>query len=646
MYCSRRGLPAVLITVLALASCRHAPTASTAESIAILRFENLSPDASISWMGRAFSEVIATQLAGAPGVQALPSARLHSYDRVLGARPVSAPGISSERTEALLAGAARVLYGEYTVRHGKLEARVTVEDLRTSRMLRTFAVSAPAGDVLAAAAAIARQIDPKPAPYTTNSSEALAGYVQALESSDAAVMEKSLSAAIAADPDFASPYRVLAQIRAQRGDTAGANALIEQALSRGGRIRPVDRARLELEGADISRDPNARYAALLNLVKIDTADPGAWRTLGESARARHDYKRAMESFQKAAELEPRDAASWNSLGYAAAYAGDLETATAALRRYQALTPADPNPLDSLGDVYFASGKLAEAEKFYLESIQKDPNFNNQGALLKAAVARLYSGDIAAADQAADRYFDARAKAKDPILDYRRAQWLWLTGRRKEGYRQMQVFADAMENSNLRDASSRADAELSLWSLMLGDRAAATQLSAKAVRISGPVSRGNAMVAAFLAMPPASSSEWSVRAEQTFGGPGQNSIRSFALGYALLVNREFQPAQLVFKEMWDSGAPIADEGMPVMLAWTLIETGKRQDAAPLLRFNPLPSANGLTPYVAFYLPRIFYLRAKLAEKDGRSADASAEFRKFLALSGNTPLIWGELEKAHQ
>jgi len=91
----------------------------------------------------------------------------------------------------------------------------------------------------------------------------------------------------------------------------------------------------------------------------------------------------------------------------------------------------------LGDIHFMSGKLPEAEKFYLEAFQKDPNFLNQGDLLKAAITRLFAGDRAAADQAANRYFEARAESKDPILEYRRAQWLWLTGRRKEAARQME-----------------------------------------------------------------------------------------------------------------------------------------------------------------------------------------------------------------
>jgi len=125
----------VIVAVLALAafvqiSCASRPAASKTERIAVLRFENLSPDASLSWVGRALSEVVSTQLAGAPGLQTISSQRLHSYDRLLGPRPVSAPGISTESTQAFLAGATRVVYGEYTVRNGRLEARVTIEDAR------------------------------------------------------------------------------------------------------------------------------------------------------------------------------------------------------------------------------------------------------------------------------------------------------------------------------------------------------------------------------------------------------------------------------------------------------------------------------------------------------------------------------------
>jgi tetratricopeptide (TPR) repeat protein len=241
---------------------------------------------------------------------------------------------------------------------------------------------------------------------------------------------------------------------------------------------------------------------------------------------------------------------------------------------------------------------------------------------------------------------ARVAAKDPIVDYRRAQWTWISGRRKAAAQQMGAFALANESGPLRDIASRAYAELAIWSLETGDREGAARLAQKALSIAGPASAGNALVAKFLSQPPASSSEWVVRAEQQFPGPAQNAIKNFSLAYALLVNQQFQPALLLLRQMWETGSATADEGLPVMLAWCYLETGRVKEAAPLLASNPLPPANGLTPYTGFYIPRLLYLRGLLAEKDGRAGEARAYYDKFLAISGPDPLLWGEEKKVRQ
>jgi Flp pilus assembly protein TadD len=612
----------------------------------VLRFENLSGDPSVSWQGRALSEVLAADLQGDPNLQLLPSSRFHGFDRVMGLRAIASPGISSESSQAMAAGATQLIYGQYVVRNGRLDVQLTQEDTRTNRIIKTTSASVPAGDVLGAAAALARQLSPKVASYGTRNPQALSAYIRALEAGDASVMEVGLNVAIAADPDFAPPYRLLAEMKLQRQDRAGAVAALDQALARGNGIPELERARLQAMAAEINGAAEARQKALTQLAQLDPSDAPTWRALGDAALARHDTRAAAQAFQKALELEPDDIALLNSAGYASAQAGDMDRAMKALRRYQELRPNEANPLDSMGDVNFLVGRLAEAEDFYLQSIKKEPNFNNQGSLLKAAMARLLTGDVAAADVIAQRYFEARSAAKDPILEYRRAEWSWISGRRKLATQQMGAFALRAEEGPLREVSSRAYAELATWSLMLGDREIAGRLAQKALSLAGPNSAGNALVARFFSLPPASSSEWTVRAEQQFPGPAQTAIRNFALAYALLIDRQFQPAQLLLRETWESGSPVADEGMPVMLAWSDLETGRQKDAAPLLANNPIPSSAGLTPYTGFYFPRLLYLRGLLATKEGRTGDARGYYDKFLALSGPDPLIWGEEKKVRQ
>jgi Flp pilus assembly protein TadD len=616
------------------------------ERLAVLRLENLSGDASLGWVGRALSEIVTGGLSAAGQPRVISSGGIHAFDRALGVRPISAPGISAESSQALAAGATHLAYGDYTVRHGRLEVRLTIEDERTFHATQVIEVTAASGDVLGAGAALARRISKRSVPYGTRNAGALEAYIRALESSDPTVMEVGLGVAIAADPDFVSPYRLLAQIEAQRQDRAGAAATLDQALARGNAIPELDRARLELESAELAGNPDARLNALSKLVKLDAGDSTAWRELGDSLMNHHQFPPAQQAYRKASDLEPEDVVLLNALGYAAAQAGDLDAATSALRRYQALRPNEANPLDSMGDVHLAAGRLADAESFYLLAAKKDPHFENNGPLIKAALAHLLTGDAPGANLLAERYLAARVEAKDPIVDYRRAQWTWISGRRKAAAQQMGAFALAHEDGPLRDIASRAYAELAIWSLLSGDRERAAALASKALSIAGPSSVADALVAKFLASPPASSSAWAVRAEQQFPAPAQSAIRNFSLAYALLLEKQFQPAGLLLRQMWEEGSPTADEGLPVMLAWCHLETGQVKDAAPLLASNPIPSANGLTPYTGFYIPHLLYLRGLLAEKEGRAADARAYYDKFLALSGPDPLLWGEERKVRQ
>jgi Flp pilus assembly protein TadD/TolB-like protein len=642
VYCRLRWFLA--LAVLLFSACARQPSTPRVERIAILRFENLGAGVSDDWMGRAFSEVITAELAGASGIYAIPSNRLHGPDRVLGPRPASVPGISAERSLAFASGATSVGYGEYSVRQGRLSARLTIEDPRTGRMIRVVSAAAAAGDVFAVASELARRISSGVAPYGTNSVPALKAYMAAKESATIAATARNLDQAIAADLDFGPPYRLLAQLKAQQQDRAAADTLLAQALARAGAMPPAERARLQMEAANLHGDSAARKSALATLVALEPNDPALWGSLAESCMNRREYPQAVQAYRKLLEVEPEDVSALNQLGYAAAYAGSFDTALEALRRYQALRPAEANPLDSQGDVNLLAGHLRQAESLYLQAAKKDPNFEGGGDPWKAVMARLMSGDVAGADTLAQQYIQTREAAKDPVAEYRKAEWFWVSGRRKSAWQRLETFARGAEAGPLREFASRAYSQLAVWSLVLGDRPAAAQLAQKGALLAGPSSAGAAMVARFLAEPTASSSEWSVRAERLFPNASENAIKNFALAYALLLGRQFQPASPLLQQLYDGANPAADPSLPVMLAWTCLETGRANDAAPLLRLNPIPSMNGLGLFAPFYFPRIYYLRGLVAEQQGKPDDARANYQLFRRLSGPDPLIWGEEQRA--
>ena len=640
MSCRPGAVFLVLALALAGGSCgRRGSSPSRPPRIAILRFENLGASPSQDWVGRALAEVVETDLSHAHDWIVIRWARVHALEILLGARPVSDPGISTERQAALAAGAGRLAYGTYRIQDGRLRADLTIEDVLTRKIVLQVSSSGPAGDPIAVGASLAARISRQAIPFPTRSPEALRQYSEALESGDLPRTVGLLQQAIIADPYYGAAYRALAQVELQHQDRAGSITILEKALAQGPALGPAERARIAADLAGLQNQPELRQRALAALVRLEPNDDTAWQALAAVAMSRRDFLQAETADRRLLERQPEDLNDWNQLGYTAAYLGDLNTARDAVRHYATLRPTDLNPLDSLGDVNFMCGHFHEAEEAYLKAAAKDPNFRNNGELFKAAMARLWTGDIGGADALAGRYHQARAAAHDPLVEFRRDQWMWLSGRRKEACRRMETFARAA----LGDVAPRAWTELVIWNLMLGDRAAALAAADETARTAG-ANTPPAMVTRFLVQPPVSGAEWIERAAQAFPNPQQAPIRGAALTTALLLNRQFDTVAAQLQQTIAAGPPEPDATAPVLLAWSYLETGRAAAAAPLLKTNPAPSLNGADALLTLSFPRIYYLRAEEAARDGKRAEARANYRLFLTLSGPDPLTWGEEQKA--
>jgi tetratricopeptide (TPR) repeat protein len=610
------------------------------ERIAIVRFENLGSDLATDWMGRAFSDIIASELGDTPGIYAIPAARVHTVETGMGGRPVTAPGISAERTAALAAGATKIAFGQYAIRGGRLAARMTVEDELTGKMTVVDAVSAPPADIVSAASTLARQISAHLKPYGTKNPLVVEAHVKAFEHLDSPDMADELQRAIAADRNFGPSYRQLAQLKIQHKDIAGAEDTLRQGMALGSAIPASEWALLQLQDATLRSDSNLRLQALTSLAAADPYNADAWQQLGAAEVAIHRYSQAVDAFRKATDVEPDDGHLWNQLGYAAAYAGDAAAATDAIERYRRLQPQSPNPVDSLGDVHLILGHLRQAEEVYSQNAKKFPEFYAGLDFLKAALAHLMTGDVSGADALAQQYFDARVKARDPVLEYRRAQWAWISGRRKAACQQMAQLVSAPDTAVGRNVAVHASAELAIWTLMLGDRAAASEMARKAAELAKPALSVQATLAGFLSQSPASAAEWQARAKVLAPDPAQSALGNVALADALLLAKEFPAALPVLQAMYDNGNPTADEGVAVLLAWADVKTGHIPEAAGLLKANPPLSDAGITWSTPLYFPRIFHLRAVVAEKQGKADEARENWRIFHALSGADGLMWGE------
>jgi hypothetical protein len=234
-----------------------------------------------------------------------------------------------------------------------------------------------------------------------------------------------------------------------------------------------------------------------------------------------------------------------------------------------------------------------------------------------------TGDIQGADAIFGDYLKVLAGAKDPLVELRRAAWLYLSGRKQAAVQRLEAQARQAAHPEIR---ARVYAQLAVWSLERGNREQARTY----IDAAGPTNL-TALVR-FLAEPAASASELAVRAERTFTDPSQDKLKQFAVGYALLLAGEFERAAPVWRQINRQSSPLAADGSDVLWAWSLVETRRFDEAANLLNGYPVPQVGAPPPFASLAFPRLLDVRARYFEKQGNSKEAQENRRLFRLLSG--------------
>jgi len=551
-----------------LPACSRKPSIN---AFSVSRFENLSGDPSLDWTAAAV------------------------------------PAILAGESPRVAAGSRYVLEGYIAKAGGHLRLSAFLIDIASNRIADNFI--AMGTGVLPVAGALARHLDPAARPYGTGNEEALKAYTQG-----------DFEQAIARDGDFGAVYVGWSETLAKHGDVAGADRVIALARQRADRITGADRARLDLIAAVLHGDMDSEIRAMIAVAGFAPNDVRLCGQIADLQVRKHQYAVAVGWYKKAAALEPAEGQWLNRLGYAQCWAHDLDGARQTLIKYQQTLPRDPNPLDSLGDVHYYWGRFAEAEKYYLQAHDRDATFLAGGTLLKAAHARLMTGDIAGADGIFKEYAAFRRSGNDPLVDYRQAQWDFLCGRRKKAMESLRQIGN-----------SPALSQLAVWLLETGDRDGAREAAGRAAASADSAGAARqAALSASLVSPKV--------VEERFSAPQDAQVRKAVLGYALLVDKQFAAASPIFRELAAQALPSDPSPFGVMLAWTLIETGRIKDATDLLTPNPLPNPGGDDVLESVAFPRIFQLRSVVLGERRRMAESLGFNQLFLKLSGDVPQIW--------
>ena len=549
MFCRRLAFCGSILVAMIAGGCARR-SASTVERLAVMPLENLSSDSQRNWYSRALSAVVQYDLTGAHDVFAKTAESL---------------------TAAQSMQASRVLEGYFFERNGRIGIRATVEDLPKTRAVEHLEIDGPvAGGLLPLANELARRLSSGARRFGTNNENAFRFYGEALGASGAEAAEQALESAMDADPGFAVSYVDQARLLAAIGARDRALQVI-QAGERGTRLDSIDRADLQYVAAAATGDGNARTQALETLAHVEPANATLYADLGDAQFDRRNFPEAVRSYRAATLLNPDDQHAWNKLGYALAWMRDLNGARQAIQEYEKLAPEDTNALDSLGEVSFYLGDFDSASKYFQRAAEKRPP-----ELLKAAEARLMTGDVGSADAFFAKYI---GPGKGGRAAYQMAQWEFLTGRRTAGVARMEMLAGALDG----ESQKLAQRQLAVWKAEAGDSVALGSLE-----VNGPLPQ--------------------------------------------LLSGKFREALPELEAAFQRANPSNDGAIRVLLAWALVETGGFAEAGKLLDIYPLPLSSGDPTFASLIFPRYFALRAAVFEKQGKPEEAKKNHELYLKYAG--------------
>jgi len=575
------------ISIVAGDGCARARDRSV-ERLAVMPIENLSPDAGFNWRSRAAAAVVAYDLAGAKNLFA------RETDSTSAAQSMQA---------------SRMLEGYFVERNGRIGIHATLEDLTRNKTLASFELSGAAqAGFLPLANELAQRLSADARKFGTSNESAFQFYGEALTAPNAQSMQQDLESATGADSGFAPAYIDEVKMFAEKGDREGARRAAED--GRRARLDAIEQANLEYAAATVDGNARDQIQALESLTRATPANANIFKELGQLRYRRREFQKAALEYRAAARLDPDDPETWNELGYALASGKDLRGAWDALAQYQKLAPEDNNVLDSEGEVSYMRGDFKSAEESFARAAARNP-----AEWVKAAEARLMTGDLKGADALFLRRWGPTPRLKNTAANYEVAQWEFLTGRRNAGWAKMEDLAAKTSG----DWQLLELSQMVVWRLEMGDRKGAQELAGRldVQRAQSQEARGMSELARWLAQR---------------GAADSNS--KMANTYALLFGKQFQQALPLLQAMYSETNPSNDGAVRTLLGWAYVATGAPDKAANLVDSYPLPLSSGDGMFAALIFPRYLAVRSTVLEREGKKEEAAQSHQLYVKYAGAT------------
>ena len=357
-----------------------APVIPPEKSIAVLPFENLSPDPDNAYFADGIQEEILTRLAGIAGLRVISRASTQQYQ--------SKPRNLGEIAKQL--GVANILEGSVQKAGDQVRVNVQLINAQTDSHLWADTYDRKLTDIFGVESEIAKRIaeslqaklsgreEQALAVKPTNNLEAYDLYLRGLSFearfSSAWQAVDFYERAVQLDPNFAIAWARLsrgdADIYSDLRDTApGRRDAAKRALENAQKLQPNSPETLLALGYYQYRVLRDYGAAKTTFGRVGKTLPGSTEVpyaLAEVARREGNWDQSIAYYEQALALDPRDV---ELLREAALTYSIVRQFSAALKLYDRaldIAPNDPELMASKARIYQAQGNLQEAGRFLSE----------------------------------------------------------------------------------------------------------------------------------------------------------------------------------------------------------------------------------------------------------------------------------------
>lgn len=591
-------------------SCRRNQAGEPAlRRLAILAFEDQSPDASAAWLARLAPFSLRRQLESIPLLQT-----------------------ADVSTAADFPGATHELSGFFTSRQDRLEAHLFLYELPSHRLLRHALLAKPASQwrsLLEEAAALitsSLRTTGKLNPPSIHSEAAARSLAQALAAPSRAAALAAFRAAAGADPSCGWCWLGWAEAAAALEGRDAALAVLEASARHRDSLDQPSRARLDFLMGTLRGDRLAAASALEKIAAASPSDPLIQQRFSESLVASRKYAQAESVLRSALSMLPGHAPLWNSLAYALAYQERFDQALEAIARYAELDPG-PNPADSRGEVLLMAGRFREAADAFGQSYQKDPSFNGGAAMEKAALCWLLLGDARSASAAISRFLRDREARNDGQVQLARARWELLLGHPEASISRFSLAA----RDPAAPLAPQAASMLALRLAFLDPSAAVRWLPQEPLR-----DRAQEIFRIFAAAAVDPSS---------IGRVSDSRLRLELHALSLTARRDWPRAAKAWQAVYEASPGGSDGIWRELRAFCLASAGQAGEAARLLQnFWPVLDPGQMQFYDFLVYPGLLFTRAEIARAQNRLDEARRLYEIFLTFAASRRDLAHAIERA--